>query len=463
MGGVELASAVDPPASPRVLSGWGRTAPTRAEVAAPVAAGEVAAALRAHAERGVIARGLGRCYGDAAQNAGGRVLDMTALAGVREVDAERGTATVAAGTSFHDLMARLVPAGWFVPVTPGTRYVTAGGAIAADIHGKNHHRDGSISRHLEWMTLVTPDGKIRRVGPDEDPDAFRATAGGMGLTGVIVEACLRLTPIETSAMRVTTERAPDLDALMARMAETDREHRYSVAWIDCLSRGGALGRGVLTAGDHATRAELPSNGHRPSLAFAPVTRIAAPEVFPSGLLRPAFMRAFNEAWYRRAPRHAVTIESMPAFFHPLDGIRSWNRVYGPRGFVQYQAIVPFGKEDVLRELIERLGRADASSLLGVLKRFGEGNGLLSFPVRGWTLALDMPADVPGLAEVLDGLDELVAEAGGRVYLAKDARLRPELIEAMYPELGEWRRIQRRLDPEGVMASDLARRLGLVSA
>ena len=443
----------------KLLSGWGRTAPTRAEVIRPDEPEDALQAIAAASPRGVIARGLGRCYGDAAQNSGGQVLDTTALAWISDFDPEQGTITVGGGTSLGTLLRAVVPSGWFVPVLPGTRHVTVGGAVASDVHGKNHHRDGCFSRYVDWLMLATPGGGLQRVGPEDDPEAFQATCGGMGLTGLIVDARVRLLPVETSAIQVTTERCADLDAVLERMEESDAAYRYSVAWIDCLAGGRALGRGVLTRGNHARIADLPPRRRGRPLALPRDPAATVPPLPWWPLSRPA-VRAFNEAWYRKAPRRATAIDSLGSFFYPLDGLREWNRLYGGGGLLQYQAVVPADRQDSVRELLTRLRTARAPAFLAVLKRFGPGTGLLSFPIDGWTLAVDMPAAHPGLPALLDDLDELVASSGGRVYLAKDSRLRPELVEAMYPEIGDWRRIRRRLDPEDVLISDLARRLRL---
>jgi decaprenylphospho-beta-D-ribofuranose 2-oxidase len=436
----------------RELAGWGRTAPTAA-VVRPLA--DLPAVLAAPPPRGVLARGLGRSYGDAAQNAGGTVLDATTGPEDITVDVAAATVRVAAGVSIDTLLRRLVPLGLFVPVTPGTRFVTIGGAIAADIHGKNHHRDGSIAAHTRAMTLATPTGTATLRPGDE---LFRATTGGMGLTGVILDAELSLRRIGAPGVVVDTDRTPDLDAVMALMAEGDDRYHYSVAWVDCLARGRHLGRAVLTRGEFATDGD---GGDGAAPAYGPRVRVTAPPVFPSGLVNRWSMRAFNAAWYRKAPRcRRGEVQSIPAFFHPLDGVGGWNRVYGRRGFLQYQFVVPFGGEAALRTAVERLSADGAGSALAVLKRFGPAaGGHLSFPSPGWTLALDLPAG-PGRAALLDGLDELVAAAGGRVYLAKDARLRPELLPVMYPRLDEWRAVRDRADPDGVLASDLDRRLHL---
>jgi decaprenylphospho-beta-D-ribofuranose 2-oxidase len=247
---------------------------------------------------------------------------------------------------------------------------------------------------------------------------------------------------------------------MGRMSERDDEYRYSVAWIDCLARGRSLGRSVLIRGDHATPEQAAAAGRNGAVALGGV-RMAAPPWVPSGVLNRATVRLFNEAYYRAAPAHGRgRIEDVRSFFYPLDSVAGWNRIYGPSGFLQYQLVVPYGREDALREALERISGAGAPSFLAVLKQFGEQDGLLSFPLPGWTLALDLPTTVPGLSRLLDGLDELVAGAGGRVYLAKDSRLRPDALAAMYPALDDWRRVRERIDPHGAMRSDLARRLEL---
>ncbi|QNP70647.1 FAD-binding oxidoreductase [Streptomyces roseirectus] len=448
------------PAETVSVTGWGRTAPTTARLIRPGTYEEAVAAVRDCGARGGIPRGLGRAYGDAAQNAGGAVLDMTGLDRVHAIDAAEGVVLCDAGVSLHRLMEVLLPLGWFVPVTPGTRYVTVGGAIGADIHGKNHHASGAFARHVPSFELLTADGTVRTVR--QGTPLFDATAGGMGLTGVILTARVRLLPVESSLMAVDTERAADLDDLLARLTGGDHRHRYSVAWIDLLARGAATGRAVLTRGDHAPLDALPARARKAPLAFRPARLPTAPSFVPGGLLTRTTVGLFNELWYRRAPRtRAGELQRIPAFFHPLDGVPHWNRVYGRGGFVQYQFVVPHGQEEALRRIVRRVSERRCPSFLAVLKRFGEADpGWLSFPRPGWTLALDVPAALPGLAAFLDELDEEVAGAGGRVYLAKDSRLRPDLLTAMYARVDDFRELRAQLDPRGVFVSDLARRLSL---
>jgi len=445
------------------LTGWGRLAPSSAELAEPASDAGAAAALQtAASSRGAIARGLGRSYNNAAQCGGGLVISTARLNRIIALDAATGLATCEAGVSLEQLMITGLPAGWFVPVSPGTRQVTVGGAIAADVHGKNHHVAGSFARHVPSFDLLLPSGELRTVTARADPSLFWATAGGMGLTGLIVRATVQLTRVATSRVRVDTVRTADIDETMAVLAEHDRAYGYTVAWSDSLARGASLGRSVITSGDFADPADLPPGARTDPFAFRPGARLGLPPGFPPGLVSRYTVAVANEAWYRKAPRlRRGELQSIGKFFHPLDGVRNWNRVYGPGGFRQYQYVVPFGQEAAVRRSFELVSAARAPSFVTVLKRFGEGDpGPLSFPMAGWTLALDFPARTPGLAGLLGALDDLVVGAGGRVYLAKDSRVPAGVLAQMYPRLAEFRALRASLDPKAVLASDLSRRLGL---
>lgn len=435
----------------RVLTGWGRAQPSRAFVTGPVDIAQLQEIIAAQPARGLLARGAGRSYGDAAQNAGGYVLDPVTPARI-DLDAAGATVRVSASTTFTELLEHLIPHGLLLPVLPGTRHLTVGGAVAADVHGKNHHGDGSISAWIDEIDLVDGEGKLHVLVPGTE--SFLATVGGMGLTGVILAVKLRLLRISSTALQVTARRLPDLDSLLAAMdAATGR---YSVAWIDT-SGGRSFGRGILDTGDHLT---TPGPADRDGLAYRAGPAPRAPAL-PFCPFTTVTARAFNGLWYRAAPDEHTGTVSLARYFHRLDAVSQWNRALGPRGFLQYQFVVPREADKMITEVLTTLRRHHAAPFLGTLKRFGAASGnYLSFPGPGWSLAVDMPAGNRGLRIVLDHLDRRVAESGGRVYLAKDARLRPDTFAAMYHGLGPWRAAREQLDPRGVFCSDLGRRLGL---
>lgn len=446
-----------------VLAGWGSTSPSRANLGSATAS-KLASWLPEFDSRGVIVRGLGRSYGDPALNAGGSV--VTLESSLLDVVLDETTATVSAGggVSLHDLLEIVLPRGYFVPVTPGTRYVTVGGAIASDIHGKNHHLEGSFGNHVLSIDLLLADGTVRHIGPDADSDLFWATVGGMGLTGVILSASFRLLRVESSRCLVSTRRCDDIDALMAAMAEDDDQFRYSVAWTDLQAGGRSLGRSVLWRGDHARLTDLSAADRSDPFRYEPQHLVTVPAIIPGpGLVNSLTSRVFCEAWFRRAPRRRDgEIKSIPAYFHPLDAIGRWNRLYGRQGFLQYQFVVPFVAGDTVRRIVERVSVSRLASPLVVLKRFGSANeGHLSFPMPGWTLTVDVPAGHGKLPELLRDLDTLVLEAGGRHYLAKDAHMSAEAVRRGYPRLEEWQVVRNRVDPTGLWQSDQARRLRLL--
>jgi len=438
----------------QALVGWGRTCPSVAQlVGADHAAGLIGSGGT------VLARGLGRSYGDAAQAAGGSVVDATTLPRVFDLHQEDATLRVDAGMSLEDVLRRIIPLGFFVPVTPGTARVTIGGAIASDVHGKNHHRDGSFAGHVIELTLLTGTGQ-RRLRPDDDTAPFFwATTGGMGLTGVITEATISLQRIETGMVASDTTREPDLDAVMQRLVDVDQISSYSVAWVDGLAKGRSFGRGVVNSGDHARLSEIDPDQRSAATRYDPKVVSIPPLAYPQP---PRIaMKAFNELWYR-ASRPGRRIETVTSFFHPLDALANWNLVYGNRGFLQWQFAVPDGNESLIAESLEKLAAtAGTRPTLIVLKRFGAaGQGHLSFPIPGWTLAVDLPVNGTELRHTLNELDAKVVAAGGRLYLAKDSRVSADLIPQMYPRLDEWRGLRNQLDSTGRFSSDLSRRLRL---
>ena len=440
-----------------IVTGWGRTQPVAADLfEIPETEGWQETIF--DGQSSVIARGLGRSYGDAAQVGGGRIAILPNTINASQIS-QTTTLEVGAGTSIESILSRYVTTGLFIPVTPGTRYVTVGGAFAADIHGKNHHIDGSFANHVESFDLVTPT-KTLKVTKEGNPEIFWATAGGMGLTGIITNVKLKMIKVESAYMSVETRRISDLDELMATMAGSDSDFKYSVAWIDCLAKGASMGRGVLSRAQHATTDQLDRRKAEDPLHYNSKVVLGAPRWIPSRALNFASVSAFNELWYRKAPRlRENELIGLSTFFHPLDGVRSWNRIYGKAGFLQYQFVVPDGKAESLRKILERISAAKVASFLAVLKRFGPSNeGILSFPSPGWTLALDIPVGSGHLSALLDELDEEVLAASGRIYLAKDSRTHPETIARMYPRLGELKAIKERLDPKGILKSDLSRRL-----
>ncbi|HEX4703226.1 MAG TPA: FAD-binding oxidoreductase [Pseudonocardiaceae bacterium] len=446
---------------PRLLTGWGRTSPTTASVVTPGSRDDVIAAIRSAGERGVLARGLGRSYGDPAQNSGGVVIDMTALDRVHDIDTDAGTVTADAGVSLDTLMRRLLPHGLWLPVLPGTRQVTVGGAIGSDIHGKAHHVEGSFGNHVRSLDLATADGEIRTLTPDgPDGELFWATMGGMGLTGVVLGATLHLNRVETAYFLVDTEQVDNLAGLMSRQSVGDEAYVESVSWFDAVTTGPRLGRGLLTRANHATLDDLPAKLRKAPLKFDAPQLLTVPDVFPPGMLNRVTARLFNELWYRKSPTKPGAVQNITQFLHPLDMAGQWNRLYGPRGFLQYQFVVPFGAEDVIREAVDVIAHSGHVSVLNVLKRFGAGNRApLSFPTPGWTLCVDFPVR-KGLHELCERLDELVLGAGGRLYLAKESRTTPDALQRMYPRIDEWRKVRHAIDPAGLFSSDMARRLSL---
>jgi decaprenylphospho-beta-D-ribofuranose 2-oxidase len=433
---------------PDLFCGWGRLTRTPMLAARPERVSELPGILATAGGEGIIVHAGGRSYGDSALNANGRAILTQRLDRLLSFDPESGLLIAEAGVRFEDLRLLLLPRGYLSPVTPGTAFATLGGALAHDVHGKNQDQAGNFGRHVEWVDLMLPSGEIRRLAPGDQ--LFAATVGGLGLTGVILALGLRMMRVPSRFVTLREQRVGDLDAFLDALEVERRRATYSVGWIDALAQGGALGRGIIEAADPAPPAQGDS--------YAEPKRRRLPVDLPAAILNPLSIAAFNALYWRRVPPGGRERRvAYDRFLYPLDTIIGWNRLYGRRGFHQFQALVPDSQG--IRALLEACAGARAASFLAVLKTMGqEGLGLLSFGGRGYTLALDFPAGA-GIEDLLRRLEHLTLDHGGQVYLAKDSRLSAAGFAAMY-RLPEFRRILAEVDPEGRMRSDLARRLAI---
>jgi len=386
-------------------------------------------------------------------------VDMRHFNRMLSFEAVGGQLVAEAGVTLADIIDVFLPRGWFPMVTPGTKFVTLGGAIAADVHGKNHHREGSFRAAVDWVDVMGPDGVVRRLSRKAEPALFDATLGGMGLTGVILRAAIRLRPVETGWIRQTTRPAPDLGAALAALAED--EATYSVAWIDCLARGASLGRSVLMSGEHARRAELPSGQAARPFATRRRRQRRVPFDFPAFVLNRHSVRAFNAFYWRAGVLKAGTaLVDWDSYFYPLDAILAWNRIYGRRGLAQFQCVLPPATAEAgLARLLEETARAGTASFLAVLKRFGRQESAFSFPMEGFTLAMDFPVSPETLA-LLERLDRITLDHGGRFYLAKDSRMTARTLRASDPRVADFRRLREAAGSAARFRSSQSERLEL---
>jgi decaprenylphospho-beta-D-ribofuranose 2-oxidase len=438
------------------LAGWGRSSTAAATACRPERVSEIREALRQTGAEGIISHGGGRSYGDAALNSGGRAILTGRLDRLLAFDRESGLLVAEPGVTFETLMQVFMPRGFMAPVAPGTAFATLGGAVANDVHGKNHDRAGSFGNHVAWVDLMLPSGAIIRASSEEEPELFDATVGGIGLTGVIVSLGLRLVAVPSAAVVVREERMPDLDAFMAALLQARDSASYSVGWIDALARGASLGRGLLQTAEPALDGATAEPRKR--------TR-SVPVEFPNFALNSLGIQAFNRWHYSRVPPDGrERIVPWETFLYPLDSLHNWNRIYGRRGFYQFQCVLPEGAGAAgLRALLGAITEARSASFLAVLKTLGsEGRGFLSFAQRGWTLALDFPR-THRVTALMSRLERITLDHGGRIYLAKDALLSPAGFRAMYPALPHLQTVLEAVDPDGVMASDLSRRLRIREA
>ena len=447
------------------ISGWGGTNKVIAKIINPKNNEELENIIIEANPLSLISRGLGRSYGDAAQINNGNVLNLNYYNHIN-LDIKESKVTVGSGVAINQLLKEIIPKGFFIPVSPGTSNVTIGGAIASDVHGKNHHLNGSFGNHIIEIVIINGKGQLRKLSSGEEvsnneKNQFWATIGGMGLTGVIIEATFNLIPIKTSKIVSDVFKYDDLDSLMVSMIEADKKYQYSVAWVDSLDKNN---RGILTCGNHALPEHCESlKSNTEFLKYKTKSKLSAPSFFPNGILNKFTIRAFNKAWFKKSPKlQTELLQDIGPFFHPLDGIKNWNRMYGTKGFIQYQFVVPDDSYHLIHKALELLKEIETPSFLTVLKRFGPNNlSFLSFPIKGWTLAVDIPASLPHLQKTLCYLDEKVAEAGGRIYLAKDCRQSPEILKSTYKRLNEWRRIKQEMDPNNIFCSDLSKRLEII--
>lgn len=408
-------------------------------------------------EGSFIPRGNGRCYGDAS------LADITVSTlkydKILSFDTQNGILECQSGITLDQVLEVIVPKGWFLPVTPGTKFITVGGAIASDVHGKNHHVDGCFSHHVHEMDVLLANGETVRCTPGLHTDLFEATCGGMGLTGVITRVKFGLKKIETSYIKQKQIKAANLDEVL-RLFEEYKDYTYSVAWIDCLQKGKDFGRSILILGEHATVNELPDSKKNDPLKLPRKKQITFPFNLPWWVLNTFTVKAFNFLYYAKNTRKEINnVVSYEPFFYPLDAILHWNRGYGSKGFVQYQFVVPMDAKQGLVDILQKISDAGMGSFLAVLKVFGKQDSLISFPTEGYTLALDFPVR-NGLMGFLDELDEIVLKYGGRLYMSKDARMKPSVLEAGYPRLQQFKNIIRKYNPKYKFRSIQSDRLRL---
>lgn len=465
--------------SEATLHGWGRTAPTRAQVLSTEDLDTIVAAVKQvaddnadkpdHLKRGVIARGMGRSYGDPAQNAGGLVIDMQRFNKIHSIDPDTALVVVDGGVTLDQLMKAALPYGLWVPVLPGTRQVTIGGAIGPDIHGKNHHSAGSFGDHVVSMDLLVASGDILTLKPEgseDDPDGelFWATVGGMGLTGIIVHATIRMTKTETAFFIADGDLTSNFDETIEFHADgSETNYTYSSAWFDAISPEPKLGRAAISRGSLATLdqlKELSPKLAKDPLKFSAPQLVTVPDIFPNFTMNKLTMKAVGQAWWLKSGEYRGQVQNLTQFYQPLDLIGEWNRGYGSRGFLQYQFVVPREATSELKSIVRSIQASGHYSALNVFKLFGEGNRApLSFPMPGWNICVDFPIK-PGLGHFLNELDKRVLDFGGRLYLAKESRTSAEKFHQMYPQMQSWLDTRNQIDPTGVFASDMSRRLEL---
>lgn len=445
------------------LCGWGRYPLVQGRISYPDTLSALKQSMEADSTDALLARGMGRSYGDAAISANAKVLLTRKLNRMLSFDPSAGILRCEPGVNYEEIISTFLPRGWFPAVSPGTKFVTMGGALASDIHGKNHHKDGSFANFVRSFNLITASGEIITCSRQENSKLFFATAGGMGLTGFISDLEIALKPVESAYMIVKKISCPNLAQTYKMIEETERDFDYSVSWIDCLASGKDLGRSILILGRHAKKSELSPLLQTKDVGAVTKKGLPVPFDMPSWILNRYSIGAFNSLYYALSGGNGdEKLAFYESFFYPLDFLSNWNRMYGKAGFIQYQCALPLKQsKEALEEILALSSKRGRSSFLAVLKKFAAGHGLLSFPIAGYTLTLDMPVK-DGLFEFTKELDELVLKYGGRLYLAKDACLSAETLRKMYPELPNWLNTKHAVDPHNKFSSSLAQRLCLLT-
>lgn len=447
----EVLSRSAPRVERRQLSGWGQVAKSACEIWLPASLPDVGGALVAVEPRGLIARGCGRSYGDESTNDGGRVVAMTALDCIEDFDSATNVIVCQAGVSLQQLVRQYIDRGIVPPVCPGTGFVTVGGAVANDVHGKNHERQGSFGDHVLWIDLLRADGEVQRISMEQHAELFRATIGGAGLTGIMLRVAFRMLSIGTNCLRVREQRIPDIVQFMEALSLADKNSTFSVGWLDAQASGAALGRGILITAEPADAFQTPPKRRTISIPFN----------LPGWTLNRWSVNIFNNYYFYRKGREYLHDADFERFVFPLDALHNWNRLYGTRGVYQFQCVIPHERAaGAMRLLLEMTVASGAASPLAVLKTLsGRGRGYLSFPMPGFTLALDFPRS-PHSGALIKAMYEVTLDNGGRVYLAKDQCLDARQFRLMYPQLGLFEQVLQEIDPRQVMQSDMSRRLAI---
>lgn len=440
------------------VSGWGLNKWAKVKTFIPKNLEELVDFVKKSTPGSILARGLGRSYGDAAQLDGKTVINLKNFKTIK-LNKSNSTLTVGGGVTLKEIIKEIVPRGFFLPVVPGTSNITIGGAVASDVHGKNHYQDGSFGNHIIKISLIDGNGNIQELTPfiEKQKEKFWATVGGIGLTGIVYEVKIKLISISSSLIEVNTKRFNDIEDLITEMEKTLIDYKYSVAWIDSLNK---KFRGVLTRGNHLKYESLNLDEQTNPLFVSNIKDRSKPKFLSKIFLNYLTVKIFNTLWFYKSPKDKISKhESISNFFHPLDKVKDWNKIYGSKGFIQYQFFVPNNSKEKIMFVLDYFKRNRIPCFLTVLKKFGKSNSShLSFPDEGWTLTTDIPNCVPQINKILNFLDNEIAKSGGKIYLTKDSMQSADIFKKTYPNLDKWKKVKNELDPEFKFISDISKRL-----